>query len=292
MSAGIAPNAATAFGYGDRPPAQVINFKKVVSGALRGFCDVRWNTARLTFRNCAVYVAADGRAWCGLPSAPVIDSAGRHYVVDGEKQISPGGRMARPRPQRPVLRARDRALAEETPRRARRRDGAMTASRPSPQRRTGPRQGPLGCKAWRSAPAKRGIIITVSRVVATAAEIAAVTGKSEIATRCRLLGRAGAISPRMRRSGKIAAQISPSENLRPPPGLLGGSRRRPGASDRSGDQGVVFQVFGRTSRPQGADERSSGLPVPKHKTGYPRRHFIALSDGAVCSGGSAAATRT
>ncbi len=68
MRAGIAPNAATAYGYGDRParrrstparrssipgaprskpPVQVINFRKVVSGALRGFCDIRLNAACL-----------------------------------------------------------------------------------------------------------------------------------------------------------------------------------------------------------------------------------------------------
>ena len=36
----------------------------------------------------AVIVGADGKAWCGLPSAPVIVD-GRHYVINGKKQYRP-----------------------------------------------------------------------------------------------------------------------------------------------------------------------------------------------------------
>jgi len=114
---GLARDAATAYGYGDKPPRrrrgrpqpvvhqqqlavdrprparpkpaiEVINYRRVVSGALRAFIDVRWNSAGLVFRDCAVIVGADGKAWCGLPSAPVIVD-GRHYVINGKKQYRP-----------------------------------------------------------------------------------------------------------------------------------------------------------------------------------------------------------
>jgi len=81
----------------------------------------------------------------------------------------------------------------------------------------------------------------------------------------------------MHRSGKNAVQISPSDDLRPPPGLSGGSRRRPGACRRDAIKGSSFWFLAvPLAFKKGADEKSPGLPVPKHKTGYSHRHFIAF----------------
>lgn len=61
-----------------KPPVQIINFRMVVKGALRGFSSVRWNAAGRVLRSCGVYVAADDGAWVGLLAAPVIDCTGKH----------------------------------------------------------------------------------------------------------------------------------------------------------------------------------------------------------------------
>jgi hypothetical protein len=112
--------------------------------------------------------------------------------------------------------------------------------------------------------------------VATAADIAAVAEKSEIATRCRSPRQGRRDFARMHRSGN-AVQISPSDDLRPPPGLSGGSRRRPAACRRDAIKGSSFWFLAvPLAFKKGADEKSPGLSVPKHKTDYPHRHFIAF----------------
>jgi len=72
-----------------KPNIRMGKFRPCVRGSLRGFLHIAWPAAGLRFRNCGVFVRADGTAFVGLPSAPVIDSGGRHHVVDGKKQYEP-----------------------------------------------------------------------------------------------------------------------------------------------------------------------------------------------------------
>ena len=89
MSAGIARDAATAAGFGDRPPSlRLTNFRSVVKGSLRGFANIEWDAVGLVLKDVSIHVS-NCKAWAGLPAAPVIDSDGRHHVVDGKKQYRP-----------------------------------------------------------------------------------------------------------------------------------------------------------------------------------------------------------
>jgi hypothetical protein len=93
MTASIAPTVAAAAGFGGELPAQssvrVIFFRPVVKGALRGVVNVERGAAGLVFRQVPIYVSADGKGWCGLLTAPVIDSAGRPHAINGKRQYRP-----------------------------------------------------------------------------------------------------------------------------------------------------------------------------------------------------------
>jgi hypothetical protein len=90
MSAvGIARDAATAVGFGDRPPPKrmrLISFRPVVKGSLRGFCNVELPSG-LVLKDVSVFVAR-GKAWAALPARPVIDSDGRHHVINDKRQYA------------------------------------------------------------------------------------------------------------------------------------------------------------------------------------------------------------
>ena len=89
----IDPDVANAAGHGGkprpRPSMRVTSFRPFIKGALRGHCNIAWDSAGLLLIDCPIFVSAAGKAWCGLPAAPIIDSAGRHYVVNGKKQYRP-----------------------------------------------------------------------------------------------------------------------------------------------------------------------------------------------------------
>ena len=68
---------------------RVTSFRPFTKGALRGYSNISWDAAGLRLIDVPVFVAADGKGWCGLPAAPIIDSAGRHHVVNGKKQYRP-----------------------------------------------------------------------------------------------------------------------------------------------------------------------------------------------------------
>jgi hypothetical protein len=68
---------------------RLISFKPVIKGSLRGFCSIDWPAAGLVLKDVSIHVSKTGKAWAGLPAAPVIDSEGHHHVVDGKKQYHP-----------------------------------------------------------------------------------------------------------------------------------------------------------------------------------------------------------
>jgi hypothetical protein len=83
----LAPDIATAVGYGDRPAAPqvcLISFRPLVKGALRGFASVEILSMGLEFFDCPVLVS-HGRARVALPgklrvdntSKPRTDAAGK-----------------------------------------------------------------------------------------------------------------------------------------------------------------------------------------------------------------------
>lgn len=91
MTAGIARDAATAFGFGDRPPPprmRLISFRPITKGSLRGFANIDWPAAGLVLKDVSVHVS-HGKARAGLPAAPVIDGDGRHHIIEGKKQYRP-----------------------------------------------------------------------------------------------------------------------------------------------------------------------------------------------------------
>jgi hypothetical protein len=87
-AAGIARDAATAVGFGDRPPPKrmrLTSFKLVRRGALVGFCTIRLPNG-LLISDCTIWQSAAGQTWASLPTKPMLDRAGVHVKVDGKKQ--------------------------------------------------------------------------------------------------------------------------------------------------------------------------------------------------------------
>jgi hypothetical protein len=62
------------------------SFRPLTKGALRGLATVEL-PSRLTIVDIPVCVTS-GKAWCSLPSKPVMDSKGRHVEVSGKKQYA------------------------------------------------------------------------------------------------------------------------------------------------------------------------------------------------------------
>src|SRR5215469_12534868 len=83
----LAPDLATAVGYGDKPASRhlrLISRRPLAKGALHGFCTIELLPLGLRSIDCPVLVS-DGRAWCALPAklchpargfAPQVDAAG------------------------------------------------------------------------------------------------------------------------------------------------------------------------------------------------------------------------
>jgi len=84
----LARDAATAAGWGDRPPPQRIALRRsrpMHRATLRGFIEVELPNA-LVVRKVAIQEKA-GKWWASLPSKPVLDRDGRH-------KTDPTGRRA------------------------------------------------------------------------------------------------------------------------------------------------------------------------------------------------------
>jgi hypothetical protein len=97
----IAPDAATAAGWGDRPPPHRMLLRKwrpMRRNTLRGFADVEL-TSGLQIDDIAVHTR-EGRAWASLPARPMLDQDGQHVLRDGRPQYAP------------ILRWRTRDLAD------------------------------------------------------------------------------------------------------------------------------------------------------------------------------------
>jgi len=65
----LAPDLATAVGYGDKPASRhlrLISRRPLAKGALHGFCTIELLPLGLRSIHCPVLVS-DGRAWCALP---------------------------------------------------------------------------------------------------------------------------------------------------------------------------------------------------------------------------------
>jgi hypothetical protein len=67
--------------------ARLISWRPLQKGSLRGFCNIELPSG-LVLRDISVHIS-HGKAWAGLPAKPVIDSGGRHHIVDGKKQYAP-----------------------------------------------------------------------------------------------------------------------------------------------------------------------------------------------------------
>jgi hypothetical protein len=81
-----------------RPRLRLISFKPLVKNSLRGFAEVEFPNG-LRLLDCPVLVS-NGKAWCSLPSKPLIDREGRQKRdANGKPAFSP------------VLEWRDRDLA-------------------------------------------------------------------------------------------------------------------------------------------------------------------------------------
>jgi hypothetical protein len=84
-----APDAATAVGYGDKPPARqlrLLGFQPKIKGALRGFCTVELLPLGLRIIDCPVLVSR-GRAWCALPAKLQVDNTGRQKTDGAGKPL-------------------------------------------------------------------------------------------------------------------------------------------------------------------------------------------------------------
>jgi hypothetical protein len=100
----IARDAATAAGWGDRPPPTLrtialVAWQPLTKGALRGFASVELPIG-LRLIDCPVYVGKNG-PFAALPSKPRIDK-------EGPKRTDPNGKPA----YAPVLEWRSRALRD------------------------------------------------------------------------------------------------------------------------------------------------------------------------------------
>jgi hypothetical protein len=107
----IAPDAATAAGWGDRPPPHrtaLRRWRPLHRVTLRGFADIELPNG-LRIDDIAVHVR-DGRIWASLPTRPMLDQDGRHVFSDGKPQYAPILR-SQSRPRRPILGCGGRAGA-------------------------------------------------------------------------------------------------------------------------------------------------------------------------------------
>jgi hypothetical protein len=76
----IAPDTATALGFGDRPPARqvrLIKWRPMPTGKLKGFADVELLPTALKIFEIPIRVGANGQLWAALPAKPQIDRDGR-----------------------------------------------------------------------------------------------------------------------------------------------------------------------------------------------------------------------
>lgn len=84
-----AHDAATAIGYGDRPPTlRVIEWRPLPlpKNSLRGFVTVEFMPLGLRVVDYPVLVSA-GRPWCALPGKPQIDTNGRQKTDAAGKPL-------------------------------------------------------------------------------------------------------------------------------------------------------------------------------------------------------------
>ena len=70
------------------PAFRIIRSSPHKSGQMRAFLDVETPSGMLV-PALRLMRANDGRWWIGLPNHPVLDSDGRHLVVDGKKAYAP-----------------------------------------------------------------------------------------------------------------------------------------------------------------------------------------------------------
>jgi hypothetical protein len=83
----------------ERPLLQLVAFRRVVKGALRGFASVAMPSG-LEIADCCLLVGKNG-PFVTLPSKPVLDADGRHMADAAGKKIYA-----------PVLKWRSRELAD------------------------------------------------------------------------------------------------------------------------------------------------------------------------------------
>jgi hypothetical protein len=88
----MAPDAATAAGYGARPaPRQLrlISWKPVSKGALRGFATIDLLSIGLRIYDVPVFAGSNG-PWAALPSKPELDRDGRRKIdINGKATYTP-----------------------------------------------------------------------------------------------------------------------------------------------------------------------------------------------------------
>jgi hypothetical protein len=87
-----APDAATAFGFGDRPASRqirLISWKPIVRGQLRGFASIEILSIGLRIIDIPVLIGSNG-PWATLPQKPEFDSEGRRRLdINGKPTWSP-----------------------------------------------------------------------------------------------------------------------------------------------------------------------------------------------------------
>lgn len=71
-----------------RPRMQLVAFKTVRKGTLRGFAMVRLPIG-LEIADCPVHRHPGGRCWAALPSKPILDPHGHHLEKGGRRQYVP-----------------------------------------------------------------------------------------------------------------------------------------------------------------------------------------------------------
>ena len=85
----LAPDLATAVGYGDKPASRhlrLISRRPLAKGALHGFCTIELLPLGLRSIDCPVLVS-DGRAWCALPAKLRVENTGRQRTNAGGRPL-------------------------------------------------------------------------------------------------------------------------------------------------------------------------------------------------------------
>jgi hypothetical protein len=83
----LAPDLATAVGYGGKPASRqlrLISWRPLAKGALHGFCTIELLPLGLRSIDCPVLVS-DGRAW--LPAKLRVENTGRQRTNAGGKPL-------------------------------------------------------------------------------------------------------------------------------------------------------------------------------------------------------------